>query len=237
MAQIKCKNISIGYNMPIVKNLSFELNAGDYLCIVGENGAGKSTLMKTILGLIQPIKGKIIFEKTLTKKDVGYLPQQSIVQKDFPATSLEIVMSGFQGKCGFRPFYKKEEKKKALEFLEKLGIGELKNKCYRDLSGGQQQRVLLARALCSTSKVILLDEPVSGLDPIATNEMYGVIKSLNEEGVSIIMISHDIDAALKYASHILFVSQSPFFGTKQEFLQTEKGKSIAKLSHNTKEAE
>lgn len=235
MAQIRCSKLSIGYNIPIVSGLSFELNAGDYLCIVGENGAGKSTLMKTILGLVPALKGNIKFYSHLTRKDIGYLPQQSVVQKDFPATCMEVVMSGFQNRCGFRPFYKKSEKKEALSYLERLGITDLQNKCYRELSGGQQQRVLLARALCSTSKMILLDEPVAGLDPIATEEMYEIIKGLNDDGISIIMISHDIDSALKYATHILYVCKEPFFGTKQEFLETEKGKKMARYTHANKE--
>ncbi len=224
MAQIKCQNISIGYDKnPVVKDLTFSVNAGDYLCVVGENGAGKSTLIKTILGLIPTVEGKIEFGDELTKKDIGYLPQQTVVQKDFPATVTEVVLSGFQNRMGWRPFYTKKEKLEAKENMCELKIDNLSKKCYRELSGGQQQRVLLARALCGTQKVLLLDEPVSGLDPLATKEMYNLIKNLNNDGITIIMISHDISSAMKYASHILFVNQTPFFGTKQEFKNSELG--------------
>lgn len=232
MVQLRCKNLSIGYDKKaILSNLSFEINKGDYLCIVGENGSGKSTLIKTILGLIPAIKGKINLSKSLTQKDIGYLPQQTVVQRDFPATCMEIVMSGFQSNCKFRPFYKKEEKKKALQILEKLGISELKNKCYRELSGGQQQRVLLSRALCGTQKMLLLDEPVASLDPLASKELYEVIKNLNNEGITIIMISHDILSSINYASHILFIGKNPFFGTKQEFVSSDIGKKFIKFSN------
>ena len=154
MAQIICNKISIGYDKnPVVKELSFEINSGDYLCIVGENGTGKSTLIKSMLGLIPTINGEIVFGDGLTKKEIGYLPQQTAVQKDFPATVWEVVMSGFQNQCRFRPFYIKQEKQIAKENLVKLGIENLAKKCYRELSGGQQQRVLLARpkVLCNIS--------------------------------------------------------------------------------------
>ena len=232
MVQLKCENLTIGYDKKtILSNLSFEINSGDYLCIVGENGSGKSTLMKTILGLIPSISGNIKFYKGINQKDIGYLPQQTIVQKDFPATCMEIVMSGFQNKCKLRPYYKKEEKSKALEILEKLGISELKNRCYRELSGGQQQRVLLSRALCSTQKMLLLDEPVASLDPLASTEMYNIIKNLNNDGITIIMISHDILSSINFASHILFVGKNTFFGTKKEFLSSDIGKKFIKFSN------
>ena len=231
MTQIECKNISIGYDKnAILSNLSFSIENGDYLCILGENGAGKSTLMKTILGLIPIISGKIEFENGLTKKDIGYLPQQTIVQKDFPATCYEIVISGFQNRCGLRPFYNKTEKQKALDIMKEIGIEKLKNKCFRELSGGQKQRVLLARALCSTQKILLLDEPVSGLDPKATEEMYEIIDKLNKNGITVIMISHDVSSALKYAKHILFVNNNPFFGTKEEFENSDLGKQFEKYA-------
>ena len=225
MTQIECKNISIGYDKnAILSNLSFSIENGDYLCILGENGAGKSTLMKTILGLIPIVSGKIEFENGLTKKDIGYLPQQTIVQKDFPATCYEIVISGFQNRCGLRPFYNKAEKQKTLDIMGEIGIEKLKNKCFRELSGGQQQRVLLARALCGTQRILLLDEPVSGLDPKATEEMYDIIDKLNKNGITVIMISHDVSSALKYAKHILFVNSNSFFGTKEEFENSDLGK-------------
>ena len=176
MAQIVCKNVTIGYDKnPILKNLSFQINKGDYLCIVGENGAGKSTLIKSILGLVPVIDGKIEFGDDLKKTQIGQLPQQTVVQKDFPVTVFEVVMSGFQNQMKLRPFHTKKEKQEARENLKKLGMEELEKRCYRELSGGQQQRVLLARALCGTQKVLLVDEPTAGLDPIATNEMYDII--------------------------------------------------------------
>ena len=211
---ITVKNLSVGYEGEVVVgNINFTVNKGDYLCIVGENGSGKTTLMKTLLGLRKPMSGEIIMGDDLKRNEIGYLPQQTVVQKDFPASVREIVMSGFQGRCGLRPFYKKEEKEEALMNMERMGIKDLADKCYRDLSGGQQQRVLLARALCATRKVLLLDEPVSGLDPKVTVEMYQLIKELNNEGVTIIMISHDMEAASKYASHILHIGDKLFFGS------------------------
>ena len=226
MAQLTCQNLTVGYDgRTVLQGLNFEVNPGDYLCIVGENGSGKSTLMKTILGLQAPISGTILTGDGLRKNEIGYLPQQTQVQKDFPASVREIVLSGCQGRCGSRPFYSKEEKQLAEENIGKMGIGSLAKRCYRELSGGQQQRVLLARALCATRKMLLLDEPVSGLDPRVTAEMYGLIETLNrEEGITVMMISHDISAALKYASHILHIGDSVFFGTKTDYLQSPQGK-------------
>ena len=204
MAQLTCQNLCVGYDgKPVLQGLGFEVFAGDYLCIVGENGSGKSTLMKTILGLQPPISGRILTGDGLRKNEIGYLPQQTQVQKDFPASVREIVLSGCQGRCGSRPFYNKEEKQLAAEAMDKMQITQLARRCYRELSGGQQQRVLLARALCATQKMLLLDEPVSGLDPKVTAEMYALIEKLNrEDGITVIMISHDIAAAVQYASHI-----------------------------------
>ena len=226
MAQLSCQNLTVGYDgRAVLQGLNFEVNPGDYLCIVGENGSGKSTLMKTILGLQAPISGRILTGDGLRKNEIGYLPQQTQAQKDFPASVREIVLSGCQGRCGRRPFYSKEEKRLAEENIGKMGIGSLTKRCYRELSGGQQQRVLLARALCATRKMLLLDEPVSGLDPRVTAEMYGLIETLNrEEGITVMMISHDISAALKYASHILHIGDSVFFGTKADYLQSPQGK-------------
>ena len=218
MPQIICENASLGYeNRPIVKNLSFTVNAGDYLCILGENGSGKSTLMKTILNLTPPLAGSIRMED-LKSTEIGYLPQQTQVQRDFPASVQEIVLSGFQGRCGLRPFYTKAEKALASENLERMGMAQFARKCYRDLSGGQQQRVLLARALCATRKCLLLDEPVSGLDPKATAQMYEIIAELHQEGITIIMISHDLNAALDDATHVLHIGEKLFFGTREEYL-------------------
>ncbi len=223
MAQLICNDLALGYDgKKILGGLSFSVNAGDYVCIVGENGSGKSTLMKTILGLQTAIEGQILTGDGLERTEIGYLPQQTEVQRDFPASVKEIVISGCQGRCGLRPFYNKAEKQLADANMKKLGIFDLRNKCYRELSGGQQQRVLLSRALCATQKILLLDEPVSGLDPKVSLEMYNIIEELNKKDkITIIMISHDISAALKYASHILHVGRNMFWGTKQEYLESE----------------
>ena len=225
MALLTAQDLSLGYDSRvIVRDLSFRVNAGDYLCIVGENGSGKSTLMKTLLGLQPPLGGSIGTGDGLMQNEIGYLPQQTVVQRDFPASVREIVLSGCQGRCGLRPFYNAADRRLAAENMARMGISELANRCYRELSGGQQQRVLLARALCATRKLLLLDEPVSGLDPKVTAEMYELIASLNREGVTVIMISHDIAAALRYASHILHIGAAVFFGTKADYLQSDAGK-------------
>ena len=225
MSLLDIQNVSLGYDSNVIlENLNFTVNKGDYLCIVGENGSGKSTLMKTLLNLQDPIKGKIVKGDGLLPNEIGYLPQQTVIQRDFPASVSEIVVSGFQARCGLRPFYNKEEKKLARENMERLGILNLSKRCYRELSGGQQQRVLLARALCATRKLLLLDEPVSGLDPKVTADMYNLIKDLNNDGITIIMISHDISAAIKYASHILHIGSNVFFGTREEYLSSDAGK-------------
>ncbi len=222
MAYVIGRDLAVGYDgCEVLANVSFEVGKGDYLCIVGENGSGKTTLMKTILGLLQPVSGTVSFDEGLTQNEVGYLPQQTQVQKDFPASVEEIVRSGFQGRMGLRPFYNKKEKQIARDNMERMQILELAKKCYRELSGGQQQRVLLARALCASRKVLLLDEPVSGLDPNVTAGMYELIQQLNQDGITIIMISHDIAAAEKYASHILHVNKHIFFGTKEEYLKSD----------------
>ena len=225
MALLTARDLSLGYDSRvIVRGLSFRVDAGDYLCIVGENGSGKSTLMKTLLGLQPPLGGSIETGDGLMQNEIGYLPQQTVVQRDFPASVREIVLSGCQGRCGLRPFYSAGDRRLAAENMARMGISELANRCYRELSGGQQQRVLLARALCATRKLLLLDEPVSGLDPKVTAEMYELIASLNREGVTVIMISHDIAAALRYASHILHIGAAVFFGTKADYLQSDVGK-------------
>ncbi len=227
MALITASDVSLGYdNHVIVKKLNFEVNTGDYLCIVGENGSGKSTLMKTLLGLRSPIAGQIHFGGGLGAKEIGYLPQQTVIQKDFPASVKEIVLSGCQGRCGLRPFYNKQEKELAGYNIERMGITDLKNRPYRELSGGQQQRVLLARALCAAQKVLLLDEPVAGLDPNVTAGMYSLIDKLNNEEITIIMISHDISAAIRYASHILHIGDRLFFGSKEEYLKSDAAKAF-----------
>ncbi|SDA77022.1 zinc transport system ATP-binding protein [Butyrivibrio sp. INlla18] len=225
MSLLTIKDLSLGYeNMTVVDGLNFTVEAGDYLCIVGENGSGKSTLMKTILQLQKPLKGEVLVGDGLLSKEIGYLPQQTVIQKDFPASVKEIVISGCQGQMGLRPFYSKKEKEIARKNMERMGITEYKDRCYRELSGGQQQRVLLARALCATRKVLLLDEPVAGLDPKVTLEMYEVIKKLNDSGITIIMISHDIGAAVKYATKILHIGKEIFFGSKEEYLESDEGR-------------
>ncbi len=222
MALIKTEDLTLSYeNMTVIKNMSFEVNSGDYLCIVGENGSGKSTLVKSLLSLKKPVGGSITFGDGLLRKEIGYLPQQTSAQRDFPANVGEVVISGCLNARGIRPFYSSKEKKLAAENMERLGISELKKRSYRELSGGQQQRVLLARALCATHKLLLLDEPVSGLDPIVTSELYELIYDINKSGVTIIMVTHDMTAALKYASHILCLrSEGWFFGTPDEFMKS-----------------
>ena len=225
MALITAKDLCIGYDSDaLIKNLNFSINSGDYLCIIGENGSGKSTLMKTLLGLRSPLSGEIIKGEGLKDNEIGYLPQQTQIQKDFPAAVREIVLSGCQGRAGLRPFYTKEEKQLAETNMERLGITHLRNRCYRELSGGQQQRVLLARALCATRKILLLDEPVSGLDPKVTQEMYDLIASLNKDGITIVMISHDIAQAVHYASHILHIGERIFYCSTYDYLMSAPGR-------------
>ncbi|MCR5564854.1 MAG: ABC transporter ATP-binding protein [Gammaproteobacteria bacterium] len=235
MAQIICNNLSIGYeNNIIVNNLNFEINKGDYLAIVGENGAGKSTLIKTLLGLLKPISGSIEFGESIKRTDVGYLPQQTIVQKDFPASIYEVVISGFISRMGLRPFYTKKEKEIALSNINRMGLSGMEKRSYRELSGGQQQRVLLARALCATDKIIILDEPVAGLDPKVTEEMYELISSLNKDGTTIIMISHDLTSAIEYSNKILHIGKDSYFGTKEEYIKSELGQKFINVGgkHN-----
>ena len=221
MALLSFENISIGYdNNPIVENLNFEVEQGDYLTVLGENGAGKSTLLKTMLGLMKPLSGKIVFDKKVKKTEIGYLPQQTVVQKDFPASVWEIVISGCLAKNGLRPFYSKQDKELAKANIIKMGLEGFEKRCYRELSGGQQQRVLLARALCSSDKVLVLDEPVTGLDPKVTNQLYELVDSLNQEGITIIMISHDLHV-LRHANKILHLGHETFFGDKEDYLKSQ----------------
>ncbi|MBQ8515765.1 MAG: metal ABC transporter ATP-binding protein [Ruminococcus sp.] len=231
--QLSCENVTLGYEGTVVtQNLSFSVDSGSYLCIVGENGSGKSTLIKALLHLKAPVSGKITLGDGLKQKEIGYLPQQTIVQRDFPASVQEIVLSGCLNRCGLRPFYSRAEKKLAEKNMEKLRISELRNACYRFLSGGQQQRVLLARALCATQKMLLLDEPVTGLDPKAASEMYELVAKINrEDGITVIMVSHDIGAAVRYATHILHLGQEPlFFGTKEDYLKSDIGRAFITTS-------
>ena len=223
MALIGCENLTVAYDgVTVLENLNLSIESGDYLCIVGENGSGKSTLVKTLLGLVHPQHGRICFGDGLTARQIGYLPQQGPVQRDFPASVMEVVLSGCLNRSGFSPFYSRAQKRLAQTNLDRLGITALAGRCYRELSGGQQQRVLLARALCATQRLILLDEPVAGLDPKVTHDMYQLIEELNrKDGITIIMVSHDLAGALRYASHILHLSSGvPFFGTRDAYLQS-----------------
>ena len=226
--QIECRNLALGYDGKVVaEGLDFEVCQGDYLCIVGENGAGKSTLIKTLLKLNAPIRGEVVLNDELTSGGIGYLPQQTEVQRDFPASVREIVLSGCLKKSGFRPFYTKEQKKIATENMKKLGIENLEKCSYRELSGGQQQRVLLARALCASEKILLLDEPAAGLDPVVTTEMYSVIEELNKSGITVVMVSHDINSAVRYAKHILHISHKPlFFGSAEDYVNSNVGRAF-----------
>ena len=224
MSLLKCENLSFAYDgVTVVSNLNFSVEEGDYLCIIGENGAGKSTLIKGLLRLKRPSAGRVEMGEGLKATEIGYLPQQTQIQKDFPASVREVVMSGCLNRMGLRPFYSRVEKERARKNMEALEIADLQDQCYRDLSGGQQQRVLLARAMCAAHKLILLDEPVSGLDPVATRSLYAQIAHINEAtGLTVIMVSHDIDASLRYASHILHLGQEGqlFFGTQKEYLRS-----------------
>ena len=209
MKMFECKKLSIGYgNKVVCKNINFEVNKGQYLCVIGENGCGKSTLLKTILGLNKAVSGKVVFNK------------------DFPATVKEVIMSGFVGAMKFRPFFRREEKAKAEKIMEELEIKDLAKKSYKELSGGQQQRVLLARALCATNELLVMDEPVTGLDSKAIRKFYALIKKLNKDnGLTIIMVSHNIDKVIDYATHIIYLSnEKAFVGTKEEFLISDYAK-------------
>lgn len=220
MPLIECKNLNLSYDgVTVIENINFTLNDGDYLCIIGENGSGKSTLIKTLLGLHKPSSGSIVFDRSLKQNEIGYLPQQSLNKRNFPASVYEVVLSGRLNQKKLYPFYNKDDKLEADKNLKMLDVFHLKNRCFGDLSGGQQQRVLLARALCAASKLILLDEPVASLDPIATREFYEVIEHLNRvHGITVIMVSHDISAAIKNASHILHLNQNnSFFGSIDDY--------------------
>lgn len=224
MAQITCKDLSFAYDgETVLSGINFSIDAGSYLCIVGENGSGKSTLMKGLLGLKAPSGGSITLGDGLKHTEIGYLPQQTQLQRDFPASVYEVVLSGRLNSMKGRLFFGAEDKKAAEENMERLGIEDLRDKCYMELSGGQQQRVLLARAMCATKKLLLLDEPVTGLDPVATNEMYNLIKLINLcDNTSVIMISHDIHEAVRYATHILHLgNRQLFFGTTAQYRESD----------------
>jgi zinc transport system ATP-binding protein len=234
MALITCQDASFGYEgNAAVSGLNFEVQEGDYLCVVGENGSGKSTLIKGLLRLKNPLAGQVLMSNGLKATEIGYLPQQTAAQKDFPASVYEVVLSGRLGAQGIRPFYSRGDKAVANKNMERLGIKTLRNRCYRELSGGQQQRVLLARALCATKKVLLLDEPVAGLDPVVTQEMYCLIADINrKQEITVIMVSHDIISAVKHASHILHLENTQtFFGKTTDYLQSAVGEAFVNGSH------
>ncbi len=221
--QIECRGVSLSYDgKTVLSDVNFSVSAGDYLCIVGENGSGKSTLIKALISLKKPSGGEILFGEGISGRKIGYLPQQTDFQKNFPAKVREIVISGCLGKGGFHPFYTASDKKRASEAMEKMGISEISESSFSDLSGGQKQRVILARALCAAEKMLLLDEPVTGLDPIAAKELYSLISHLNKnDGMTVIMVSHDIGQSLKYANKILHLDKSVrFFGTKEEYFSS-----------------
>lgn len=220
---ISCQDAGLGYeNKAVIEHFDFQVAEGEYVCVVGENGSGKSTLIKSLLGLIKPVSGKIEMSPALKKGAIGYLPQQSQAQRHFPASVMEVVLSGFLSNMHFRPFYTMREKKEAKKSLDRLGILELQKKCYGELSGGQQQRVLLARALCAADKILVLDEPVTGLDPMAAQTLYESLQMLNREGMVIVMVTHDLPNAVKYADKILHISENGyFFGTAEEYMDSE----------------
>lgn len=226
MAQLSCENLTLGYEGRVVSTeVSFSVEAGDYLCIVGENGSGKSTLIKAILGLKPPMAGRVSLGEGLGRGDIGYLPQQTAAQRDFPASVREIVLSGCLNRIGSRPFFGAAHRKRAADNMARLQVDGLARRSFAELSGGQQHRVLLARALCATDRLLVLDEPASGLDPQITDEMYRLIKELNDGGLTIIMVSHDTQAALRDASHILHLGDTPLFlGTARAYEQSDIGR-------------
>ena len=222
-----CRDVSLGYEgQSVLEHLDLTIRRGDYLCIVGDNGSGKSTLLRGLLGLIQPLSGEIWRSPELRQGSLGYLPQQTRAQRDFPATVWEVVLSGCLNRKGMRFFYSSAQKSAALMNMGKLGILELKDQCYRDLSGGQQQRVLLARALCAASSLLILDEPITGLDPAAAQDLYKTLTYLNQkEGTAIVMVTHDLKAALRSARTVLHIGRSSYFcGSVAEYLASPQGR-------------
>ena len=227
MTILVCRDASFSYDgNTVLSGLSFTIDSGDYLCIVGENGSGKSTLIKGLLRLKVAQSGSITMSGGLKASEIGYLPQQTKVQKDFPASCFEVVLSGRVAQRGLRPFYSKADRAAARENLERMGMWDWRNHCFRELSGGQQQRVLLARALCATKKMLLLDEPVAGLDPVVTQELYRQIEEINRKmGITVVMVSHDVRGAASYANKILHLgNEQLFFGTTEEYCASDIGK-------------
>ncbi len=224
---LACRDVSLGYEgQSVLTHLDLTVRAGDYLCIVGDNGSGKSTLLRGLLGLLPPLSGEIRRSPELQKGAVGYLPQQTRAQRDFPATVYEVVLSGCLNQKGMRFFYSPAQKSAALMNMGKLGILELKDQCYRDLSGGQQQRVLLARALCAAKSLLILDEPITGLDPAAAQDLYKTLAYLNQtEGMAVVMVTHDLKAALRSARTVLHIGRRGYFlGTPADYLASPMGR-------------
>ena len=226
MSAVSVSDVTLSYdNLTVAEHVSFDVEFGDYVCIVGENGTGKSTLLKTIVGIHQPKSGHILFDCDIRNGDIGYLPQQTVVRDDFPASVGEIVLSGCLGLLGKRPFFGAEERRIADKNMDLLGISYLKKTSFRELSGGQRQRVLLAKALCCARKILVLDEPVTGLDPLVTADMYSILRLINGEGVTIIMVSHEIGEAVKQASKILHLKHGvEFYGKTEDYLKSSVGK-------------
>ena len=226
MSAVSVSDVTLSYdNLTVAEHVSFDVEFGDYVCIVGENGTGKSTLLKTIVGIHQPKSGHILFDCDIRNGDIGYLPQQTVVRDDFPASVGEIVLSGCLGLLGKRPFFGAEERRIADKNMDLLGISVLKKTSFRELSGGQRQRVLLAKALCCARKILVLDEPVTGLDPLVTADMYSILRLINGEGVTIIMVSHEIGEAVKQASKILHLKHGvEFYGKTEDYLKSSVGK-------------
>lgn len=220
---ISCRDAGLGYeNRAIIEHISFDVFKGDYLCVVGENGSGKSTLLKTLLGLVKPLSGTVEFLGGLKSTQIGYLPQQTQIQKTFPASVMEVVLSGFQNRMHGRFIYRSEHKKEALRVLKRLEVGDLARSCYGELSGGQQQRVLLARALCAANQILVLDEPVTGLDVMAAQALYDILDQLNKEGMAIVMVTHDLQKACMHSKKIIHIGSGDyFFGSVEEYMDSE----------------
>ena len=220
MALMAMKDVTIAFEGTVaVDRVSFEVNPGDYLVIVGENGSGKSTLIRAMLGLVRPRSGSIAYGDGLVKNRIGYLPQQTAAQRDFPASVEEVVLSGCVNRMGTRCFFDKSDRQKAEANMALLDVLKYRKKSFRTLSGGQQQRTLLARALCATDAMLLLDEPVTGLDPAAAAELYDVIRDLNRKhGVAVVMVSHDLGGAMRDANKVLVMNRGmDFFGSVQDY--------------------
>lgn len=228
MTELTCNNLQLAYGGRIVcSDINFTVNSGDYLCIVGENGAGKSTLLKTLLFGEKPHGGNYAFSDDIRSDVIGYIPQQSEIQKDFPASVYEIVISGCLAASHFKPFYNNRQKELVKSNMQLMGITSLAKRSFSELSGGQKQRVLLARALCATHRILFLDEPVAGLDKKVSEELYSVINNLNKQKkTTIVMVTHDPEAVSQYASHVLYLGNPCFFGKKDEFMQSEFAKKI-----------